>query len=468
MLSTRRLPWIKKEPGIKEQQQQEKQETPPSVPPIQDRMHTIRTVLGSYMNDATAEPEMRMVPPVGEDAIPLEEQVGDINEKTFPVADEPWQMVEEYEKDHLYTTGQTDILQARLQDGTQQRTRAQKKKRGARRKKRVRDQDNQVPVAPPTLQPPVVPIPEPGQTRRLTLGDVMEDLPIETLRQEALRNDRDARFLTRESVTQRIPEEAVASVIRYQDVVAWVGKMTQAPLWFRNLPQLCVDTGTDLPDLEVVTWSFVQDMLREPDPTCEWERPCLPPVDARTGRRFACESERMGGPRLREFLSPSQYDALMQAVRKWRKQPGVHTRQPAWVEKWPRQQRMCFLCHQKCITAAFAQRKFYQKRPGAVKQQKDQEMVLIHDYVMAVNLPGEWDIDATLPGYEKPCGLAGPVLEHDTKDYVFKQFPRGNEPSARLTVWLKNNEGKKHLDGWTMVDRVFFRPGATRMYSDRQ
>ena len=371
-----------------------------------------------------------------------------------------------------------------MRDGALQKSKSQKKKRGTRRKKRSRDADQNIPAIPPALgEPAELMLQEPRPpTRRLTLGDVMGDLPIETLRQEALRNDSDARFLTHESITQRIPEEAVASVIKYQDVVAWVGKMNKRPLWFRNLPQLCIDTNTDVPDLEVITWAHVQQYLREPDPTCMWERPCLPPVDAQTGRRLACESQRMGGPRLREFLLPSQHDAVMHAVRN---QNVNSARNHDWVDVLPREQRMCFLCHQKSITTSFTRRRFFQKQaqqddpagaaaPGRQHQQEDKdedEMVLIHDYVMAVNVPGEWDIDATLPGYETYSGLAGPVLAHDWRDYVAKQFPldrHNHAQSGRLAAWMRQNDGKEHLDGWTMVDRVFFRPGVTRMYMDRQ
>ena len=94
-------------------------------------------------------------------------------------------------------------------------------------------------------------------------------------------------------------------------------------------------------------------------------------------------------------------------------------------------------------------------------------MVIIHDYIMAVNVPGEWSIDVTLPGYETPCGLAGPVVRHHTDDFVPKQFPRGNAPSTTLTRWLQENDHKKHLDGWTMRDHMFFRHGVTHAHVTR-
>lgn len=433
----------------------------------------MREVINSYVHDDRAPIELDVV--VRNDSnnnnARLEDQVGDINARSIPIADDAWQRVEEYEKDALLATQQTDILQQRLRDESQQRRRSQKKKRAVRRRKRKKNDAIDIPDVPPTLDqdegayaegtfaegtsggggegdgrcvelvPPNVP---------LTLDDVMHELPIETLQQEALRNDQDARFLTHESIYQRIPEEAVATAPKYSDVVSWVGKMTERPLWFRQLPQLCVDTGTEFPKLEVVTWSHVQKMLHEADPSCPWQRPCLPPVDQSTGRAYACESERMGGPRLREFLLPSQLDALEEAVERYEQAP---TGQNTWTYALPTNRQMCFLCRQHCVTTSFMRHKFENNEQNQNRRDTD-AMVLIHDYIMAVNVPGEWDIAETLPGYDVPCGLAGPVLRHDRKHYVYRKYDIHKPGKC---------PDKTHLDGWTMVDQVFFRPGVTRM-----
>ena len=96
MLGSHSRPWIKTE---------FKSEPEPIEPiNVEHRVETIRTVLGSYIHDhgtTQSVPEMRMVDPVEHDVPALEEQVHEINRKTLPVADEPWQLVEEYEKVHL-------------------------------------------------------------------------------------------------------------------------------------------------------------------------------------------------------------------------------------------------------------------------------------------------------------------------------------------------------------------------------
>lgn len=476
MIGFRKYDWIKQEP-----RQHTANESPNAnetaertnaskTSPVPRTIDNMRSVLGSYMSDKHHTPSLPMIDPNETDPVPLEQQLDQVTGKTIPVIDDAWQRTEEYEKDALLATGQMGALRQRLDDERLQVTRGKKKNTGNnRRKRRQRRNDHLVPTPPDTLQNTAAQPPSPTPaSRTLTLSDVMGDLPIETLRQHALRNDNDARFLTQDALLHRIPDEVVASVIPYQDVIAWIVERAEKPLWFRNLSQLCVDSETDLPELEVLTWAYVQDMLREPDPSCEWERPCLPPVDGNTGQYYACESMRMGGPMLREFLLPSEHKTLMRAVHEAKKNP--RNARQIIQDALPPQRHMCFLCYQQCTTTAFTRRKFdnEQRKANKRNQRKLDNMTLIHDYIMAVHVPGEWDIDHTLPGYEEPCGLAGPVLTHNHRDYVPKTFARGNLPSARLAQWLRDNDNKKHLDGWTMVDDVFFQPGATRVYSDRQ
>jgi hypothetical protein len=229
----------------------------------------------------------------------------------------------------------------------------------------------------------------------LNLEDISERMDPKVMFQKHIANNRK----TMGDIVCRIPKQSlVPAMIRLED-----GSETELGTWDRSFTAHAIDRGLELPILEVITPEYVADFLREPDPSKAWERACCSP--------FAkCESVDMGGPLLREFLLPSQTKALLAS-------PFFSSLGTSATVVLPQMRRSCFLCAQRLVFMLWAKQKSASKDiPGSVDNR------LVHEYIMAVNCPGGYDMRHILPGFTEWIGLAGPVIGHNRLHYAHSRF----------------------------------------------
>lgn len=229
----------------------------------------------------------------------------------------------------------------------------------------------------------------------LNLEDISERMDPKVMFQKHIANNRK----TMGDIVCRIPKQSlVPAMIRLED-----GSETEQGTWDRSFTAHAIDRGLELPILEVITPEYVADFLREPEPAKYWERACCSP--------FAkCESVDMGGPLLREFLLPSQTKALLSS-------PYFSSLGSSATVVLPPMRRSCFLCAQRLVFMLWAKQKSASKDiPGSVDNR------LVHEYIMAVNCPGGYDMRHILPGFTEWIGLAGPVVGHNRLHYAHSRF----------------------------------------------
>lgn len=229
----------------------------------------------------------------------------------------------------------------------------------------------------------------------LNLEDISERMDPKVMFQKHIANNRK----TMGDIVCRIPKQSlVPAMIRLED-----GSETELGTWDRSFTAHAIDRGLELPILEVITPEYVADFLREPEPAKYWERACCSP--------FAkCESVDMGGPLLREFLLPSQTKALLAS-------PYFSSLGSSATVVLPQMRRSCFLCAQRLVFMLWAKQKSASKDiPGSVDNR------LVHEYIMAVNCPGGYDMRHILPGFTEWIGLAGPVIGHNRLHYAHSRF----------------------------------------------
>ena len=250
------------------------------------------------------------------------------------------------------------------------------------------------------------------------------------LQLENIRERMDPRLMFQKFVEQayRSQNDIVSRLPRVQNLIPLMGQVEdgdpEAGSWDRLFTAHAIDRGIELPILEVITPEYVSDFLREPDPLKSWERPCCTPFKT-------CESVDMGGPVLREFLLPSQTKTLLQS-------PYFSSRGTLASVVLPPMRRSCFLCSQRLVYKEWAKQKVACKdAPGAA------DHYLVHDYIMAVNCPGGYDMRLILPGFTEWIGLAGPVIQHVRSHYAPTRF--------------ENNRR-----GWTQKQEMLFQHGAMR------
>jgi hypothetical protein len=147
----------------------------------------------------------------------------------------------------------------------------------------------------------------------------------------------------------------------------------------------------------------------------------------------------MGGPVLRELLLPSVMTRVLRgqreiaAARSQNRRPDPqHT--PNFV--LPNTVGMCYLCHLRTTNVAYTRFEFMEKERLGRPVPLDATLHVIHKFVVMVNTPGNYNIEATLPGYRRPCGIFGcfPILDHNN--------------------WIKQDSGGRQY--WIEKDEVVF------------
>ncbi len=273
---------------------------------------------------------------------------------------------------------------------------------------------------------------------------------VSRLEDYGVRGKRDSIFVKQIESAHRVPDEVLSRLPKMAEVMGYIKTMQDRPVWYVDFPALVVEKGLTHQAVEVLTPIYVSDFLYEP---CNpWERLCVPPFNTQEDKFFTCESVLMGGAQLREFLLPTQERLLMESVRS----PSVAG------YAFPDLHRHCFLCFQRLVTSKFGQLKTPQNNQSTQQNAQHQnqntqnqsiqnteaqeDTLIIHDYVMAVGLPGLYDPKQLIPGIKKtPCGIAGPVILHDRLHYA---------PTQKIVAG-------KRIRGWRQLDAMLFRPGAT-------
>ena len=89
----------------------------------------------------------------------------------------------------------------------------------------------------------------------------------------------------------------------------------------------------------------------------------------------------------------------------------------------PRERQMCFLCHLQVTNSAYLRAQYSEDervaQPPDVGNDHLQKMRIINGFCVMVNKPGEYKIEATLPGYETHyCGIMGPFPAYQRANYI--------------------------------------------------
>jgi hypothetical protein len=273
----------------------------------------------------------------------------------------------------------------------------------------------------PTEQEPEQTLPMPQVTTAV--------VPDTTLQIETMRDRLDPKKMFQKFVAEaaRTQDDIINRIPKMEDLLPLMNQVEagEGPTWTRCFVSHAIARGLEIPVFEVITPEYVSDYLRQPDPSKQWERPCKTPFEK-------CESVCMRGPVLREFMLPSQAKALFQS-------PYFHSNGTLRTVTLPEKHGYCFLCTQRLIYILWAK----QKTKATQKKTELSAVALIHDYIMAVNCPGGYDIRLILPGFTKFIGLGGPVIQHDKLHYAPARF--------------ENN-----LRGWVQKDEMLFRNGAMK------
>lgn len=176
------------------------------------------------------------------------------------------------------------------------------------------------------------------------------------------------------------------------DVLAYVERLPERPIWFEAAKQRLGAGGLKFPNLDVLKRIYIRDFLRAP---LKSEEPC---------ENLTCESERLGGFRLRKLLLP------MQKLNRW-----------------------CFLCH-----LYFTNRLYLESLNRKVDPAKP--IVQIQHFMVENDcIPGEYHPDMTLDLTQNVHGMYGPFPIYNCYNYTQTVFPNG-------------------CKGWLESDAMVFRP----------
>jgi hypothetical protein len=85
----------------------------------------------------------------------------------------------------------------------------------------------------------------------------------------------------------------------------------------------------------------------------------------------------------------------------------------------PRERQLCFLCHLSVTNNAYFRAKYFEDERRPPTQEELDKMPAINGFCVMVNKPGEYRIEATLPGYETHfVGVMGAFPAYQRSNYV--------------------------------------------------
>jgi len=181
--------------------------------------------------------------------------------------------------------------------------------------------------------------------------------------------------------TRRLEEAGQSTTVKHlppiTEVLSYIGKMEKQPLWFLKSQENIINSNSlKFPEMDVLTREYIADFMRTPLNSSE-------PLCSNT----VCESERLGGFRIRALVTPSQQ-----------------------MNTW------CYLCH-----LFFTNRLYFE----SLNRKSDTEQVYqIHHFAVRVDEPGEYRLDMTLMGEKNVRGIFGPFPLYNCHNYTSTVFPK--------------------------------------------
>jgi hypothetical protein len=290
------------------------------------------------------------------------------------------------------------------------------------------------------------------QNSRVKRPQLAEPLPVENLESVRVVNDTQAQFHNLLKQANRSCDRHIATIPPRNQIMAYIARHKERPPWYQSLKCMVAQgENIDFPELEVVTRQYIKQFLRAPVPGRVVERECInydyDPTEGTLGMR--CESHRLSAERLgpdkafksREFLLPSVWAKVMNAVHF---NKTVRRTEKVNPEDWlPTPHEMCYLCHLRLTSVRyFALLSGHKEREDAEREQygtdSDVSMIL-HKFMVPVDIPGEYDLRYTLMGDAQPLGIVGPYPVYNTTNYhcITTEF---------------------NMPGWSESDKVVFRP----------
>lgn len=170
--------------------------------------------------------------------------------------------------------------------------------------------------------------------------------------------------------------DSVRNLPPLTEVLSYIAKIEKQPPWFLQSQESIVNSNAlTYPDLDVLTRDYIRDFLREPlgphEPVCT---------------RPNCESERLGGFRIRALYTPSQK-----------------------IHNW------CYLCH-----LFYTNRLYFE----SLNRKEDGKVFCIQYFCVRVDEPGEYRLDMTLQGEKNVQGLYGPFPLYNCHNYAVTNVGR--------------------------------------------
>lgn len=212
----------------------------------------------------------------------------------------------------------------------------------------------------------------------------------------------DVVFLRRMEASGRLYDSEVRKLPPMQEVLSYIAQLPERPLWFKSCQEGIVNSGTmTFPDVPVLTRDYIRDFMRTSKSPSEVV--CSNPK---------CESERLGGFRIRALIVPGQE-----------------------LNYW------CYLCH-----LFYTNRLYFESLNRKTDPRKN--FVQIHHFMVRVDQPGEYRLEMTLSGEKDVRGLFGPFPLYNCHHYT----PKEMGPGCR---------------GWAESDIMVFRLSQTAPPSNR-
>ena len=257
----------------------------------------------------------------------------------------------------------------------------------------------------------------------------LEDTPINTLQNYQLADDRDLMYFRQLHTDACVPDAVVSQMPQYKDILRYAQTLDGAENYYERITQMVVNTeGASFPQLEVINRRYIADFLRAPTHNDPTERPC---------GSEKCESLRLSasllekyphmrkqgleaGFRCRELILPNMYIKLL--AEKKAKGAGVAAK---YMDKI---HQVCFLCHLHLTNRAYwlkLSKNHDREREGETPEELKEATMIIHRFVVPINIAGEYSLENMLVGDSEPMGIIGPFPRYNVNNYTPFQDSNG-------------------------------------------
>ena len=260
------------------------------------------------------------------------------------------------------------------------------------------------------------------------LEDEYEGSKITGLQKYKLRDDRDQMHFKHLEVDDCVPDTLVSEIPHWKAVLSYAHTVEAGRKFYEAMSAMVVFTKDAVfPKLEVINRRYIQQFLRAPTTDCAWERPCAIEnceslqLSARLLEKYPHMRKQglVRGFRCRELLLPNQYVKIRQELKKkGGGKPQKH------LTTYP---QPCYLCHLRIVNDAYwtllNRRKQRDKDTG--EQRVADAMVILHRFVVVVDMVGEYRMKDMLVGDSEPMGIIGPYPRYNVNNYTPYMDQRG-------------------------------------------